>query len=207
MNSLCGILNRRTAVLAAGDFPAPGGLARRLLEGAERVICCDSAADAYWEEFAREPDAVVGDCDSVRRAYRNLVRVAEQDTNDLAKAISYCRSKGWRDLVILGALGKRDDHALGNVFRALAEQVPVVTDHGVFHPVSGCARFSAVPGSGVSVFAPDRETRMTSQGLEWPLDGVRFDNLYVATLNRAPSGEFSVRSDRPVFVYIEGTAV
>ena len=105
MNSLCGILNRKTAVLAAGDFPAPGGLARRLLESAERVICCDSAADAYWEEFAREPDAVVGDCDSVRRAYRNLVRVAEQDTNDLTKAISYCRSRNWRDLVILGALG------------------------------------------------------------------------------------------------------
>lgn len=199
-----GSLNMKTAVLAAGDFPAPGGPARRLLENAGRVVCCDSAADAYFEAFGREPDAVVSDCDSVRRSYRNLVRIAEQDTNDLTKALFYCRRRGWNDLVVLGALGGRDDHAIGNVFRALAEQVPVVTDHGVFHPVAGEAHFTAAPGCGVSIFAPDRETVMTSRGLEWPLDGVRFDNLYAATLNRAPTGEFSVVSDRPVFVYIEG---
>jgi hypothetical protein len=45
---------------------------------------------------------------------------------------------------------------------------------------------------------------MTSEGLKWPLAGVRFDSVYTATLNRAPEGRFSVTSDRPVFVYIEG---
>ena len=174
------------------------------MRSARRVVCCDSAAESYFEAFGREPDAVVGDCDSVRRAYANLVRIAEQDTNDLAKAISYCRRRGWNDLVVLGAVGKRDDHTLGNVFRALAEQVPVVTEYGVFRPVSGNASFVAAPGAGISVFAPDRETVMTSEGLEWPLAGVRFDSIYAATLNRAPAGRFSVTSDRPVFVYIEG---
>jgi thiamine pyrophosphokinase len=204
METMDGMLAKKTVVLAAGDFPAPGGFARRLLEGAARVVCCDSAADAYWEAFRREPDAVVGDCDSVRRGYANLIRVSEQDTNDLSKAIAYCRSRGWTDMVVLGALGKRDDHALGNVFRALAEQVAVVTECGIFHPVDGAAEFEVSPGAGVSVFAPERETAMTSRGLQWPLDGVRFDNLYLATLNRAPSGRFSVTSDRPVFVYVEG---
>ena len=90
------------------------------------------------------------------------------------------------------------------MFRALAEQVPVVTEYGVVHPVSGKASFAAAPGAGVSVFAPDRETMMTSEGLKWPLAGVRFDSVYTATLNRAPEGRFSVTSDRPVFVYIEG---
>lgn len=198
------VRNKKTVVLAAGDFPPPGGFARRLLEGAARVVCCDSAADAFWEAFGREPDAVVGDCDSVRRGYATLVRVSEQDTNDLAKAIAFCRAKGWNDMVVLGAAGKRDDHMLGNVFRALAEQVPLVTEYGIFHPVDGCAEFTAKPGAGVSVFAPDRETVMTSKGLEWPLDGVRFDNLYLATLNRATGGKFTVTSDRAVFIYVEG---
>lgn len=190
--------------MAAGDFPAPDGLARRLLENAAHVVCCDSAADAYWEAFGREPDAVVGDCDSVRRDYARVVRVDEQDTNDLTKAIAFCRSEGWCDMVVLGATGKRDDHMLGNVFRALAEQVPVVTECGVFHPVCGSAGFTAKPGAGVSVFAPDRDTVMTSEGLDWPLDEVVFENLYLATLNRTSSGRFTVTSDRPVFVYIEG---
>jgi thiamine pyrophosphokinase len=199
-----GISERTTVVLAAGEFPAPGGFARRLLERAGRVICCDSAADVFTDAFRREPDAVVGDCDSVRREYANVVRVDEQDTNDLTKAIAYCRANGWSDIVVLGATGKRDDHMLGNVFRALAEQVPVVTGCGVFHPVCGSASFSAVPGAGVSVFAPDRNTVMTSEGLDWPLDRVVFENLYLATLNRTSSGRFAVTSDRPVFVYIEG---
>lgn len=194
----------RTVVLSAGDFPPPGGRQDRILRAAGRVVCCDSAADSYFEAFGREPDAVVGDCDSVRRAYANLVRIAEQDTNDLTKAIAYCRKRGWNDLVVLGAVGKRDDHTLGNVFRALAEQVPVVTEYGVFHPVAGSASFVAAPGAGISVFAPDRETVMTSEGLKWPLAGVRFDSVYTATLNRALEGRFSVTSDRPVFVYIEG---
>ena len=72
----------RTVVLSAGDFPAPGGRQDRILRAARRVVCCDSAADSYFEAFGREPDAVVGDCDSVRRAYANLVRIAEQDTNE-----------------------------------------------------------------------------------------------------------------------------
>lgn len=194
----------KTVVLAAGDFPAPGTFARRLLERAGRVVCCDSAADDYWKEFSREPDAVVGDCDSVRRDFRNMVKISEQDTNDLTKAISYCRNRGWDDIVVLGALGKRDDHALGNVFRSLAERVPVVTDCGVFHPVDGSVDFDVAPGSGVSVFAPERDTRMTSHGLEWPLDDVKFENLYVATLNRTATGKFSVTSSKPVFVYIAG---
>jgi thiamine pyrophosphokinase len=198
------VTDRKTVVLAAGDFPSPSGFARGLLENAARVVCCDSAADAFWDEFCREPDAVVGDCDSVRREYSNIVKVSEQDTNDLSKAIAFCRERGWSDIVVLGAAGKRDDHAIGNVFRALAEQVPIVTEYGVFHPVCGSAGFMAKPGAGVSVFAPERETAMSSEGLEWPLEGVRFENLYLATLNRAPSGRFSVTSNRPVFVYVEG---
>ena len=100
-----GSIGGRTVVLSAGDFPAPGGRQERILLAARRVVCCDSAADSYFEAFGREPDAVVGDCDSVRRVYANLVRIAEQDTNDLTKAIAYCRKRGWNDLVVLGAVG------------------------------------------------------------------------------------------------------
>ena len=197
----------KTVVLAAGEFPAPGGLAAKLMENARRVVACDSAADSFFRRFSRSPDVVVGDCDSVRLVHPNVIRFSEQDTNDLSKAIAYCRAQGWDDMVVLGAAGLRDDHSLGNIFRALDEAVAVVTDYGVFYPVSGEAHFCTRPGAGVSVFAPDRGTVMTSKGLEWPLDGVKFDNLYVATLNRAPTGEFTVAADRPVFVYIEGAGL
>lgn len=197
-----------TVILAHGDFPKKDGLAGRLLAAADRVVACDGAACAYRRRFGRWPDLVIGDLDSFKPPRSaagtvNLIRVDEQETNDLAKAIRYCTANGWRDLTIVGATGRREDHTLGNVFRALAAGVPVVTDRGAFHPVDGRASFRCRKGAGVSVFAPDPRTRMTSTGLVWPLAGVRFANLYCATLNRAKGTRLTVTSDRPVFVFIE----
>ena len=200
-----------TVILANGDFPKKGGAAWQLLAEATRVVCCDGAADAYRRRFRKWPTVIVGDMDSLggpcfraaAHAAAEIVRIPDQETNDLEKAMALCARRGWRAPVIVGATGKREDHTIGNVFRALAAQVPIVTDSGVFHPVCGRATIRTFRGVGVSVFAPDPRTRMTSTGLQWPLAGVRFDSLYRATLNRASSARLTVTSDRPVFVFVE----
>lgn len=196
-----------TVILAAGDFPRKGGEAWRLLASAKRVVACDSAADAYRRRFGRWPTVAVGDMDSAKAAIAassgcRVVRVDEQETNDLEKAVAYCRSRRWRSPVIVGACGKREDHAIGNVFRALAHGLEIVTDHGRFVPVCGKTTLRVRPSTAVSIFAPDPVTRMTSRGLEWPLDRVRFANLYCATLNRATAARLTLTSDRPVSVYV-----
>lgn len=193
-----------TVILAAGDFPRAGGAAWRLLAGAKRVVCCDGAARAYRRRFKREPFAIVGDLDSLkggRTGGARIVHVAEQETNDLAKAVRWCAAQGWKRPIIVGATGKREDHTLGNVFRALAFGLEIVTDHGRFVPFEGRLRLKVAAGAPVSVFAPDPATRMTSKGLEWPLDGVRFDNLYCATLNRATAPTVALTSTRRVSVW------
>jgi len=190
-----------TVLLAAGDFPRKGGAAWRILAAARRVVCCDGAADEYRRRFRKEPDAVVGDGDSVRGRFANFVRNDEQDTNDLEKAVAFCEARGWKAHVVLGATGKREDHTLGNVFRALGLGLVVVSDFGRFVPVEGCASFRVRRGAAVSVFAPDPATRMKSRGLEWPLDDVRFENLYCATLNRASATRVSLEATRRVYVY------
>ena len=196
-----------TVILAAGDFPRRGGKAWRLLEGAKRVVACDSAADAYRRRFGRWPTVAVGDMDSAKAAAVaasgcHVVRMEGQDDNDLAKAVVHCRSEGWKNPVILGACGKREDHMIGNVFRALDFGLEVVTDFGRFVPFCGAKTFRVRRGASISVFAPDSATRMTSRGLEWPLDRLSFANLYCATLNRAVSSRVSLTADRPVSVYV-----
>ena len=194
----------RTVVLAAGCFPKRGGEAWRLLEGARRVVACDSAADAYRRRFGRWPEAVVGDMDSIRRLPAGVcaATVPDQDANDLEKAVAYCRGRGWRAPVVVGACGRREDHTIGNVFRALALGVEIVTDFGRFVPFRGRKSFRVRKGAPISVFAPDPATKMASRGLEWPLDGVRFENLYCATLNRAAACAVRLTADRPVLVYL-----
>ena len=202
-------MENRTVILAAGDFPRKGGAAWELLAAAKRVVACDSAANAYRRRFRKWPDAIVGDLDSVSglsphvSCPTSLVRVPDQETNDLEKAMTYCAQQGWRDPVIVGATGKREDHAIGNVFRALDYGCEIVTDTGRFIPVRGKAALKARKGAAVSIFAPDPKTRMKSKGLAWTLDAVRFRNLHCATLNRATASRVTLTSTKPVSVYIE----
>jgi len=197
----------RTVILAAGDFPAEGGEPRRILDSATRVVACDSAAEAYYAATGRWPDVVIGDLDSLRsRPAIETVRDARQDENDLSKAIELCRRRGWSVHAVLGAAGKREDHAIGNIFRALAAQVRVVTESGEFLPVGGAVgdlSFKTWKGAGVSVFVQDHRAKMSSRGLAWRLEGVVFDTPWRATLNRASSEKVFVSSDRPAFVYVE----
>lgn len=195
-------MKRTVVILADGEFPRKGGAAYALLASAGTVICCDGAADVYRRRLRREPEAVVGDCDSVKGRFARVVRVADQETNDLEKAAAYCRARGWRQPLVLGATGKREDHTLGNVFRALALGLEVVTDHGRFVPFAGRRTFMVGKGTAVSVFAPDPATRMTSRGLAWPLDDVVFRSLFCATLNRASAARITLTADRPVSVYL-----
>lgn len=199
-----------TVILANGKFPRKGSRPWRLLEEAARVVACDGAARVYRRRFGRWPDVVVGDLDSFgpisdsisRGTFPRVVRVPEQETNDLAKAIRLCADEGWCSPIVVGATGRREDHAIGNVFRALVAGVPIVTDEGTFHPVCGRVTLAVRPDMGVSVFAPDPLTKMTSRGLRWPLGGVTFSNIYCATLNRTTGRRLTVTSDRPAYVFV-----
>ena len=130
------------------------------------------------------------------------IKISEQDTNDLAKAVRVCRERGWENPVILGATGKRDDHTLGNIMRAFEFELEVVTDYGRFVPVRGSAKFDVRIGSPMSIFAPDPTTHATSRGLEWPLDNVKFSNLYCATLNRTTDSMVELTTDKTIFAYV-----
>ena len=201
-------MEHRTVILAAGEFPRKGGDAWKLLVGATRVVACDSAANAYRRHFRKWPEVIIGDLDSISNTHliphpSSLIPVSDQETNDLEKAMTYCAKRGWKNPVIVGATGKREDHTLGNVFRALAYGCEIVTDHGRFVPLCGKATFMVPKGVAVSIFAPDPKTRMTSKGLEWPLDAVRFRNLYCATLNRATASRVMLTATKLVSVFIE----
>ena len=201
-----------TVIVANGTFPKKGGVAWRVLAAAKRVVCCDGAADVYKRHFGKWPFAIVGDFDSVKaqtifskaqNTKTKIVYAVDQNRNDLEKAILYCLKQGWKVPVIVGATGKREDHTIGNIFRAIDYGCEIVTDMGRFIPVYGKASFKVEKGVAVSIFAPNPQTRMTSKGLEWPLNDVRFKNLYCATLNRAVAKHIQLTCTQPVSVFIE----
>lgn len=196
----------RIVILAAGDFPKNGSEGERMLKSADVVIACDSAAQIYRKKLGKWPTVTIGDMDSLKSERpENLIQVDEQETNDLQKAINHLTVfyKEWsKDAVIVGATGRREDHTLGNIYRALEAELKVVTNNGVFYPIRGELKLKTYPDQGVSLFAIDPRTKMESEGLVWPLKGVKFTAPYVATLNRAIGEEVCVRSNRPAFLYL-----
>ena len=202
-----------TAILAGGELPShdvPLGLLRR----ADRLIACDGAWRAALA-LGRAPDAVVGDGDSLGAEDRRelerrgipLMLEDEQETNDLCKAFRHAVQAGTDEIAILGATGRREDHAIGNIFHLLdfAEVFPcvrMVTDSGVFDPVlPPGGEWSAEKGDAVSVFAPFHGTKVASVGLEWPLDGIALETLWRGRRNRVVSSPFSLRTNRPALLY------
>ena len=201
------------AILAKGDPPRHAA-PRAAFAEADLLVACDGAFAAA-RALGREPDYVVGDGDSLTPADRKVigdrfVRVAEQDTNDLCKAFRYVRDLPRIDpvlsITLLGTTGRREDHALANIFHLLdfTEDVPdtkILTDFGTFIAVRDELTFPCRPGDAVSVFAPLPGTRVSSRGLAWPLDGADLAPLWRGTLNRTTGTAFTLRASRPVLLY------
>ena len=126
-------------ILAGGDFPRHE-VPLAILHSAPLVVACDGAISRY-----PQADVVVGDGDSVPPEFRDrLVRIDEQDDNDLTKATRYCISHlspltshlssltshlspltshlspltsqfSVPRIAYLGCTGRREDHTLGNI--------------------------------------------------------------------------------------------
>lgn len=201
--------NPEIAILADGlppVHPVPLGL----FMTADVLVCCDGACGKA-RALGRMPDYAVGDGDSISAEDKTalgerFVAVADQDTNDLAKAFHFASKFNPRRIVILGATGRREDHALGNIFRLfdfVAEftHVSMLTDSGIFEVVVEDRTFACRPGEAVSIFATDCRTRIHSEGLVWPLDAVRLENLYCATLNRTSGTSFRIVPTFPVLLF------
>src|SRR5690625_3733837 len=76
------------------------------------LIAADGGAYTA-ERLSLEPDIIIGDLDTyspdgTERA--EVIRVPDQETNDLEKALNEALKRGIRRSVVFGATGKRLDH-------------------------------------------------------------------------------------------------
>jgi thiamine pyrophosphokinase len=186
-------------IVANGLFPTHA-IPLAILNHAKHVVACDGAIC-----HVPQAETVIGDGDSIPEAFRHkLIRIDEQEDNDLTKATRYCLSQGWQRMAYLGATGKREDHTLGNIsllmryYRDFAVQGIMFTDHGFFTPMRGDHTFESIPGQQVSIFNFGC-TRITSEGLRW--NSYAYEQWCQGTLNEATGNTFTLRADGYYMVY------
>ena len=219
-------------LLAAGDFPTHP-IPLQTLREADFVVVCDSAYTQFsiFNFQFSIPHVVIGDGDSLSAEDKQQlgdrwIEVAEQDYNDLHKAMAYATSRFENgstgsptsigstgsptsvQFSILGATGKREDHTLGNIsyLVTFAEEYPgadieMLTDYGRFVAMRGERTFESFPRQQVSIFVMDPDDAITSDGLRWPLSQFHARRWWQASLNEALGTSFTLRSEDWLVVF------
>ena len=194
-------------IVANGEFPS-ASVMHRWIDRAPLVVCLDGAANRLLQQGYR-PHLIIGDGNSIQpelaqRYDLEFIRVDEQETNDLSKAVRHLRERGCCRLMMLGITGRRDDHTLGNIsllvyYLQMGVKAVAVTDWGIFVPCRGNALLKTTKGQQVSLFN-FRATGFKSNDLVYPPYDTTM--LWQGTLNEATSDRLSIQAEGDYLVYL-----
>ena len=216
---------KNVVIICDGTFPK-SEFPRYLIRTADFVICCDGALQKFLRHSrnifgeTKLPDLVIGDMDSLsasmKRKYSDIIiQVDEQEHNDQTKAFRWALENisDIEHIYILGATGEREDHTIGNVSLLMEYartfdlvgmdiEVEMITDRATIFAVTDTFEMDCGIGRSVSIFSPDNSLKIHSEGLEWPLDNVVFDNWWKATLNKASADRVRLEFNHTSIVLI-----
>lgn len=107
----------KKCVIVGGADILDYGKIKGYLSAEDYYIFCDCGL-RHSEGLGVEPDLIVGDFDSHPNPcldIETIVLPVEKDDTDTVFAVKEAAKRGFEDFLILGAVGQRLDHTLGNV--------------------------------------------------------------------------------------------
>lgn len=142
------------------------------------VVYCDSGLK-HMEALQAKPNLIVGDFDSHENPHLNvetIVLPCEKDDTDTVFAVKEAVKRGFDDFLLIGVVGARLDHTLGNVsillyLHTLGKKAMILDDYSEMEIVSeqpvsipdSYAYFSLLNISGCA-------KGITIQGAKYPLE-------------------------------------
>lgn len=161
-----------------GDLRWTENLARRVLD-APLVLAADGGANALARLGVR-PDAVIGDLDSVNadtRAWIGEDRMflrPDHDATDFEKTLEFAFDNSRAGhLVVLGALGGRLDHTIGNLGvlarEARGPALMLVSEQEQVVATAVPLELESQPGETWSFWTFDPGVLITLKGVRWPV--------------------------------------
>lgn len=214
------MMGKTAVIIANGDFPKKD-FPKYIISSADYIICCDNAFRTFLRHgkdpffIGKTPTAVIGDMDSlpksIQEKYKDIiVKVDEQDYNDLTKAMRYVLEKlpDVDTIHFVATTGKREDHTIGNISLMMEYMrmfdldskgisIDMTSDYSSILPVTDSCTLDVGQGRQVSIISPDNSLNIVSDGLKWQTDGVVFDNWWKATLNEAEKDRISLKFNHP----------
>lgn len=159
---------------------------RGLLRKDDYVIYCDSGL-RHRDDLGAEPSLIVGDFDSHENPnlpVETIVLPRAKDDTDTVYAVKEALKRGFTEFLLIGVIGARFDHTLGNVsillkLDSLGKKATIIDDYSEMEVVS---RKKAIIDEGVSYFsllAVDGTARgITITGAKFPLSDAEITSEY-----------------------------
>lgn len=199
------IVESLEGVTLAGGGPFSAAALARARTFAPRIVGADGGADRLLR-LGAEPEAVIGDMDSISPAARarlsdRLFPIAEQETTDFDKALRMIKAPF---VLGLGFAGARIDHGLAvlnGLVRHPDRRCFILGPRDVTFLAPPDLRLDLPKGSRLSLF-PMAPVRGESEGLRWPIHGLSFapDGM-IGTSNQV-TGPVRLRFDQPGMLVI-----
>ena len=172
----------KCVIVAAGDAPELK-LLNAHLSDADMVIGADGAADTFVAHDI-VPDMLIGDFDSASSSsisrlkscgVRMIQLTVHKNETDTEAAITLAIQSGADDVVILGALGRRLDHTLGNLAMLLKSaragvRCRIIDDTHEITAASGEFELIGRAGQTVSIIPLSGDVTVTANNLVYPLE-------------------------------------
>ncbi|MBI4856882.1 MAG: thiamine diphosphokinase [Acetobacterium woodii] len=146
------------------------------------IICADGGAN-YAKELNVRPDIILGDMDSITEETKAFYQGREflyfppkKDETDTELAIAHAIAIGAKEVTILGGLGSRMDHSLGNIyllkrFFDADIKAEIVNENNIIRLIGRTAEFQLPIGTVVSLLPIGGDVEgLTITGFEYPID-------------------------------------
>ena len=178
---------KKTIIFLNGD-KADLSRVKKYIDKDTLIIGADGGTN-HILKLGLKPDVVIGDLDSFNVIARersdrsNPVKYIryprDKDFTDGELAIRYAKEKGYKDIIIVGLLGTRVDHLLGNIFLLLkkdfeALNIKLIEGNQEMYLVRKKATIFGKKGEILSVIPIAGEVKETaSEGLKFDLKKYR----------------------------------
>lgn len=167
-------------VLGNGNYPNWFDIKQFQVEYKVLLVCADGGAEKA-RQLNLMPDLIIGDMDSVTTDTINHFQASEvkiihqpnQNNNDLEKCLRWLLRHGWRQFVLVGFTGRRDDQTIATlqIMRKYARraQFLLYTETAQIYLLKkGIWLINAIPGQTISLFGFPRVYHLTTRGLQYP---------------------------------------
>ena len=203
------ILQFKTPIILFGNgvIPKHPAVLNKISE-ANSILCVDGGVDKL-EKNGHSPDLILGDLDSLihdpGKYECDLIHLDDQSSTDLEKSLEWCFRRGIKDLSLVGFSGERDDHTMAVLWTLLSNShrmnLVLYSNYSTVQCTKDDASFNTFPGQIISIIPTNKNTKITTQGLKFPLNNSSLNSPGHGISNVAEGDQCSIQSTEWVWVF------